>query len=83
MTTAPFLEETVYSWTTNGTRVVQRAVKGAVTISPTPLSPPTLLALNSHKSKSFISHKQQHKPKRCLKPNSKLSATSKLISFLP
>jgi hypothetical protein len=66
MTTAPFLKETVYSWRTNGTRMVQRAVKGAVTISPTPLSSPTLLALNSHKSNSFISHKQQHKPKRCL-----------------
>ncbi len=83
MTTAPFLKETVYSWMTNGTMMVQGAVKGAVTISPNPLSPPTLLTLNSHKSKSFISHKQLHKPKRCLTPNSKLSATSKLISFLP
>jgi hypothetical protein len=47
-------------------------VKGAVTTSPTQISPPTLLALNSHKSKSFISHKQQHKPKKM--PHTQLEA---------
>jgi hypothetical protein len=74
MTTAPFLRETVYSWITNGTMMVQGAVKGAVINSPIPLSPPTLLALNSHKSKSFISHKQAQKQQRCTMPHTQLEA---------
>jgi hypothetical protein len=59
MTIAPLLEETVYvySWTTNGTRVVQRAVKGAVTISPTPITLP------AHPPRSQLSQIQKfHQP---------------------
>jgi hypothetical protein len=54
--------------------VVQGAVKGAVTIIPTPLSPPTLLALNSHKSKTLPSNKQQLNNKQQCHPSERMNA---------
>jgi hypothetical protein len=43
--------------------------KGAVTIFPTPLYTPTLLALNSHKPKTPPSNKQQLNNKQQCHPN--------------
>ena len=81
MTTAPFSKETVYVTTL---MVVQRAVKGAVTNLPTPLSPPAILALNSHKPKTPPSNKQQVNNKKQCHPNACTpSATSKPTSSLP
>jgi hypothetical protein len=65
MTTAPLSCATVY---VTILLVVQGAVKGAVTNFPTPLPPPTLLALNSHKPKTPPSNKQQINSKKQCHP---------------
>jgi hypothetical protein len=67
----------------NGSRTGGSEEQYAEIVHPPPPPPPTARTPKHHKSKSFLSQKHLKTQQQCLTRNSKQSATSTLMYFLP